>query len=136
MPFKVWTKSFIRWNSTPAICSCSDNENTLFKFKRAIELNDDSDSVGATLSRFVTEKYKDYIKVGTIFCVEKVPVVRLHPNKNSFNIFIDEDNLIFIKYENEEQQIKAVKFKDHFLVAENVKCFEKTLNINKNKLLK
>jgi len=74
--------------------------------------------------------------VETIFCVEKVPVVRLHPNKNSFNIFIDEDNLIFIKYENEEQQIKAIKFKDHFLVAENVKCFEKTLNINKNKLLK
>ncbi len=59
----------------------------------AIKLNDDSDSVGATLSRFLTEKYKDYIKVGTIFCVEKVPVVRLHPNKNSFNIFIDEDNL-------------------------------------------
>jgi hypothetical protein len=65
----------------------------------AIKLNDDSDSVGATLRRFVTEKYKNYIKVGTIFCVEKVAVSRLHPNKNSFNtgIFIDEDTGVSLR---------------------------------------
>ena len=106
-----------------------------FDLVSSVELYDDNNTINATLSYSFIDTYREYIKIGTVMCIEKPPILTIDPvMENKFEIFIDKENLVFLVYNTIDgggQPIfKSITIKDTVRISEDVKILEKTIILN------
>jgi len=111
----------------------------LVRFKKAenfdlvgsVELYDDKNTINATLSYSFIDTYREYIKIGSVMCIEMPPILTIDP---FIEIFIDKENLVFLVFNTTDGGaqpfFKSITIKDTVRISEDVKILEKTIILN------
>jgi hypothetical protein len=111
----------------------------LVRFKKAenfdlvgsVELYDDNNTINATLSYSFIDTYREYIKIGSVMCIEMPPILTIDP---FIEIFIDKENLVFLVFNTTDGGgqpfFKSITIKDTVRISEDVKILEKTIILN------